>query len=295
MQPAEPGHGRTLRLALVTLVLVVLLLLIAYTSRSGFGHGSQAQPTPGYVDWAVSVFLVLFVLMIPVAVYAYTVQMREFRAQRERRSYSSRVLRGLAVIFALMLVGFVIAYLRKHGLQLVSLRNLVGGAQGAGRNAHGTLKATPYNPSFQWPVLWVTLALFAIGGVIWWRWRGAAQPVAEWSSPDDSIADDVAASITDALDDLEAEPDARRAVIAAYARMERVLARHGLRRQASETPVEYLRRILLGLTARTDAVTRLTGLFEQAKFSRHAIDAAMKQDAIDSLRAIRDDLQRATA
>ena len=73
--------------------------------------------------------------------------------------------------------------------------------------------------------------------------------------------------------------------------MEAVLARHGLRRRPSETPVEYLRRVLLGLTARADAVSRLTGLFEQAKFSRHEIDGTMKQDAIGALREIRDDLR----
>jgi hypothetical protein len=84
-------------------------------------------------------------------------------------------------------------------------------------------------------------------------------------------------------------------VIAAYARMEGVLARHGLRRRPSETPLEYLRRVLLELTARADAVARLTNLFEQAKFSRHDIDATMKRDAIGALREIRDDLRGATA
>jgi hypothetical protein len=97
--------------------------------------------------------------------------------------------------------------------------------------------------------------------------------------------------MSSAIDDLEAEPDARRAVIAAYARMEGVLGRHGLRRRPSETSLEYLRRVLRDLTSRADAVTRLTSLFEQAKFSRHEIDSAMKQDAIGALREIRDDLQ----
>ena len=68
----------------------------------------------------------------------------------------------------------------------------------------------------------------------------------------------------------------------------------GSARQPSETPIEYLRRILLGLTSRVDAVRRLTGLFEQAKFSRHEIDVTMKQDAIGALREIRDDLAGST-
>jgi hypothetical protein len=106
----------------------------------------------------------------------------------------------------------------------------------------------------------------------------------------DPVAQDVAVTIRDAIDDLEHEPDARRAVIAAYARMEGVLARHGLQRQPSETPLEYLRRALLGLISSGAAVERLTGLFERAKFSPHDVDAGMKADAIESLREIRDGL-----
>jgi hypothetical protein len=122
------------------------------------------------------------------------------------------------------------------------------------------------------------------------RKRGRPAPL-----PQTTVAEDLAASMSDAIDDLEAEPDARAAVIAAYARMEGVLTRHGLRRKPSETPLEYLRRILLGLTARADAVARLTSLFELAKFSRHDIDSSMKHEAIGALREIRDDLQEAPA
>ena len=128
---------------------------------------------------------------------------------------------------------------------------------------------------------------------VWWRRK---HPPARAARPGAAtLEDDVADSLSDAIDDLESEPDARRAVIAAYARMEGVFSRHGLRRQVSETATEYLQRILLGLTTRVEAVGRLTGLFEQAKFSDHPIDGRMKQDAIDALRVIRDDLEVAEA
>ncbi len=97
--------------------------------------------------------------------------------------------------------------------------------------------------------------------------------------------------MSDAIDDLEAEPDARRAVIAAYARMEGVLGAprppppRRARRRSSTCGASCS-----GSPPRADAVKRLTSLFEQAKFSRHEIDSAMKQDAIGALREIRDDL-----
>ncbi len=64
-------------------------------------------------------------------------------------------------------------------------------------------------------------------------------------------------------------------MIAAYARMEtRARADTACSGVPSETPVEYLRRVLLGVTARGDAVESPDGqLFELAQFSRHEIDA----------------------
>jgi hypothetical protein len=40
-------------------------------------------------------------------------------------------------------------------------------------------------------------------------------------------------------------------------------------------------------------VHRLTDLFERAKFSRHTIDQAMREEAVAALRAVRSDLMRA--
>ena len=47
--------------------------------------------------------------------------------------------------------------------------------------------------------------------------------------------------LEETIDDLRAEADPRRAVIAAYARMERALAAAGLPRSPAEAPDEYLR------------------------------------------------------
>jgi hypothetical protein len=40
-----------------------------------------------------------------------------------------------------------------------------------------------------------------------------------------------------------------------------------------------------------EAVQRLTALFERAKFSTHEIDGRMKNDAINALVAVRDELR----
>ncbi len=93
------------------------------------------------------------------------------------------------------------------------------------------------------------------------RARRAARP---------PVAAALALALDATLDDLRADPDPRRAVIAAYARMERALARSGLPRSPAEAPREYLRRTLPGVGAGAASVARLTALFERAKFSPHA-------------------------
>jgi uncharacterized membrane protein len=291
MQPIPEARGRSLRVAVVLIGLLLLLAVVALASHTGFGHTNTGTTTPAYVNWAMSVFLVVFVLMIPVAAWAYSMQIRAYKTT-QRRTMQSRIVRSLAVLALILgLLGLRVYLHHHHALPAFHpfwehmQRPPAHGRHGAG--------SQPYNPTFQWPVLWVTIAVFAVVAT-WYAWQRAHRepPVLHPLAP--SLAEDVAVSIDDALEDLEAEPDARRAVIAAYARMERAFARSGLRREPSETPTEYLRRILLELTTRVDAVRRLTTLFEQARFSDHTIDAAMKRDAIESLRAIRDDLQTAS-
>jgi hypothetical protein len=107
------------------------------------------------------------------------------------------------------------------------------------------------------------------------------------------IADVVSDVLDETLDDLRRERDARRAVVAAYARLEHTLARHGLPRRPFEAPLEYLARILLELEVAPEAVLDLTDLFQQARFSRRTIDESMKDEAIAALVAVRDDLRAA--
>jgi uncharacterized protein DUF4129 len=289
VQPLPSRRDRTLKLALAALVLLVLLAVVSLATRSGFGHASSSAPTPGYVSWAMSVFLVIFVLMIPVAIYVYSIQTRESLVQKERKPFHVRVIRNLAIVLLIAIIGLARVYWHGKfhaGWHLPSVTPPPQAGKTVGRHEN------TYQPTFQWPVLYATIALAAVVVAwFWWLRRNAAPAVDQIREP--TAAEDVAASITDAIDDLEAEADPRAAVIAAYARMERAFDRHGLDRRPSETPLEYLSRILVGLGSRAEPVARLTVLFEQAKFSDHVIDGSMKRDAIDALRAIRSDLQAA--
>ena len=89
------------------------------------------------------------------------------------------------------------------------------------------------------------------------------------------------------LEALRREPDPRRAIIAAYAAMERSLSHAGLGRQPWEAPIEYLRRVLAAALGAGDDVQAMTHLFEVAKFSHHPVDESMRSGAIGALERIR--------
>jgi hypothetical protein len=144
---------------------------------------------------------------------------------------------------------------------------------------------------FSWLLALSIGGLIVVGAtIVYLRSRRSRPPTTRTT-----VEEDLAHAVESSIDDLRSEPDARRAVIAAYANMERVLATHGLERRRPEAPFEYLARVLSRLDVRESAVRTLTRLFEYAKFSPHEIDAGMKSDAIAALEEIRDDLRRSEA
>jgi hypothetical protein len=147
-----------------------------------------------------------------------------------------------------------------------------------------------YRAEFAWIPVLIVLALVAVGVIAYVL---AARQRAPLRESEAAAAEDLADLLDDTLDDLRAEQDPRRAVIAAYARLERALAASGFPRSGPETAEEYVARILGLLEVDRDAIRRLTDLFTRAKFSQHEIDHGMKAQAIDSLVEVRDGLRAA--
>jgi hypothetical protein len=195
----------------------------------------------------------------------------------------------------------LVTFLVAMALLTIVVRSLAGSVgprlhppapQGAGG---GDSSAAPagYEPEFTvWPVLAVA-ALAGVAAVAWWLAargrRQAREPLG--TTPAEALADVLA----ETLDDLRAERDPRRAVIAAYARMERALAASGLPRDPSEAPEEYLRRILSDLAVTGRAAARLTSLFAWARFSGHDVRPEMKDEAIETLEQVQHELAAADA
>jgi hypothetical protein len=105
------------------------------------------------------------------------------------------------------------------------------------------------------------------------------------------LPDDPLVGVLDAgIDDLRRIADPRQAVIACYARMERLMSSSGIPRLLSDTPTEFLARVLQHRSVSAASAVRLTTLFERAKFSPHQVDEQMREEALDALQQVRDEL-----
>ena len=127
------------------------------------------------------------------------------------------------------------------------------------RDAGGTQDPVEHRAEFQWVPVLVILGLAAIAAAAFTvadRMRRQPLPL-----DDAAAAEDAAELLDDSFDDLRAEPDPRRAVIAAYARLERALGSVGLPRRRAETAEEFVTRIMDRLEVARAPVKRLTEHF----------------------------------
>lgn len=144
------------------------------------------------------------------------------------------------------------------------------------------------------PVVWaVAVVVVTAAGWATARWvrtrgtaRGAAPPEHGRAAGEPVLEEALRLS----LEDLRREPDPRRAIVAAYARMLAVLGRLGVPRRAAEAPLEYLRRVLGELEGDPEPTRRLTDLFQRAQFSRRPVTEDMRAEAIQALNSVRERL-----
>ena len=134
--------------------------------------------------------------------------------------------------------------------------------------------------------LLVLLLVAAVAVSIWWasRLRPALPPApAEEATPD---AEELREAVESGRAALAGISDARSAIIACYAAMERSLADRGAARGVAGTPDELLSRAVAAEIVRGPAAWRLTALFYEARFSSHPLGLRERDDAMGALDAL---------
>jgi uncharacterized protein DUF4129 len=289
---------RGVKAGAAALALVGLLALVTLAARGAHpgGHGRIAQrQVPEQVNKDLFTVVVLLYVAGVIGVFWLL-----FVFKNKWEPVKSHWLRDFLVLMVMLSVLAVVGekLINTRRVQHAAQRNATQQQTGAGKNrrakAPPNRRIPPGSAGFDWVLGGSILGLLVVAGAVVYV-RARMRPLPEPLPLPEPGREELAAAVSDAIDDLRAEPDARRAVIAAYARMEGALARRGHARHLAETPFEYLSRVLLSLQVRGGAVRELTELFERAKFSTHPIDEEMKERAISALVAVREDLTPAVA
>lgn len=278
----------TRRLVPLFLAVAGLLAVAALAAHGRPLTGSRGTgPTTHFFDY---VFTTIVVVAVAIAIAFLWSLLTTKPATPARQRPRINLLQLLLMFAASTLVAILLVHARLH----YHLNTSNAGAR-PGKQTHLLHNLSPAaerrGARIRWDEIAIVAALLAATAVAALATR-KTQPKKAWRF---GSHEEVALALDESLDDLRSEPDVRRAIIAAYARMERTLGAAGIPRRASEAPFEYLARALRELDASGPAVTRLTDLFEWAKFSQHEPDESMREDAIAALVAVRDELRRPVA
>jgi hypothetical protein len=265
--------------------LLVLVTLAASGGRPTLHGHLAARPVPNTIQdsWVTLMTIIYGVVIV-------TVLATLFHRRRHFEDPNSHWLRNYCIILVFLALFTGIGYFAiTHGHFRERLQK-----QQAQQGQTQLRKPLPFkalparHAHFQWPLALGLGALVLLSGV-WVGVRRDRRPGA--TEPAETVEDELARAIGSTIEDLRGERDARRAVVAAYANMERILASHGLPRRGAEVPHEYLARVLRVLHVSESSARSLTELFEYARFSPHEIDEAMKEQAIKSLVAVKEELE----
>ncbi len=233
-------------------------------------------------------YTTVVILAVPLLICGVFAGLFIRRRQSKPRSFWQSMWRVLVVY--VVLVAFELLVLPRLHFHLHGTTEHQRGHLRPGQTPHhGPGGGGTRSVQFQWSELIVVLGLFFV--VVVAAIVALRRSRSDEETPFETAPEALAAALDESLDDLRADPDLRRAIIAAYSRMERALAAAGIPRHPAEAPLEYVERALLTLDTSSAAVRKLTDLFEWARFSHHEPEPSMRDEAVDALVAVRDELR----
>jgi hypothetical protein len=119
------------------------------------------------------------------------------------------------------------------------------------------------------------------------RVRLDADPVVR--PPRADAHEEVMAALTQGLAELD-EGDPRQAVIACWVRLERAAEAAGVPRKAGDTSTDLVVRLLSGRSVNSAVLNDFAAVYRHARYSPHPVDDAMRDQAREALRLLRNQL-----
>jgi heme/copper-type cytochrome/quinol oxidase subunit 2 len=296
----HPAAWQNLRLILLAIAVSVLIILLVVASRPVSVEGDSQQVNQGPVIAIVHAVEIFGISIEVLAIVLWLVVSRMAkREEEEDDTYRepTRVpwwVKLIVTAIPLVMLGLIIysiyRFLSGGQVQSFDLSGLVAPAPG---NGGPSARDVADVFGLAWWEYGISLALvIAVLAVIVWAFRRDASDESAAVEPA-TRAEILSYAVDLGLDDARRERDPRKAVIAAYATMERILAEEGLPRQRTEAPLEYMSRLFAELGIGNEPIRALTDLFEMARFSHHPIIPAMKERAIAALETLHRELEPA--
>lgn len=287
------------KLLLSGAALTALLAFVAIAShahRPGGGTGGGTSDAPTLIgDYLATIALIIMPVGAVIVIWGLANRRRQMALSG--KTDWRRTLVAVAIISALLSVAVFFADKRQQGARerpntgATAIAGPLLGPTGPKQRRQARDEAPPHRAQWSWlPVLVLGSLLFGIV-VTTGLAMAHARRNREALDEEAQLARALNEVLSDSLDDLRAERDPRKAVIRAYARMEKTFGAYGVPREEHETPLEYMARVLDSLRVSSFAVRRLVSLFERAKFSPHTIESSMKDDAIEALAGLRVELE----
>jgi uncharacterized protein DUF4129 len=273
---------------------IILLILVAAALPEGIALSSRRGPVrlfvpdlpdlAAYLAAAVGAVLLITYLLLRMT----GIQARGLGARKPRRALP--MLTQVAIVMLAILVpAFVIGPRRLLDLARAPLppfgaqsEDDRGGSPGAAR-PEAPIRQKSQALGTALTILLVLVLMALVAGAAWLFWpERRSEPL---RGPPDQRQ--LIGLIEAGIEDLEQINDPRAAICACYSQMERLLAAMGTPRRPTDTPLELMRRALMQANVPKASVSRLTELFHIARFSHHAVDEGMRQEAITALRELR--------
>jgi hypothetical protein len=277
------------RLVPLALAVTALLAVVAIAARGrplGSRGGTGGALPFGFWDYTYTTVVILVIPLFLAGLFAAAFIRRQ--QGKRRNPWYSLLLSLLAWSVVIGLEVLVIRHLRHLRLHGFTVHQTDTGVLTPGQTGpHHHQGSGTQSLKFRWDELLVLSGLILVAGALLAARYFRQDPEVQFDAAPEALA----AALDESLDDLRSDPDLRRAIVAAYARMETALAAAGIPRRPAEAPLEYLERVLLSLHTNAEAVRKLTDLFEWARFSHHEPEPAMRDEAVDALVAVRDELR----
>jgi uncharacterized protein DUF4129 len=292
--PSRFGSGARLRLLGAAAGAAILIALVVLASRPVMLSEGAADVRPGPAVALVHIVEIVGIALELLAILVLIVVLRSGRRRPppdETQEYHEPIptpwwLKAIVTALPLVIIGAIV----------YAIMHARAGAPPAQQLL--LVPPPPSEPNSGAPVesafglgWWEYATAAAMAGIVFALVMRAGRPPAPARRAETEPSERILVltrAVGASLRDAREERDPRRAVIAAYATMERELAQHGLPRDEAEAPLEYMHRLFGELDVGQDAIRTLTRLFEIARFSHHQIAPAAKAQAILALVALQE-------